>query len=286
MKQTLIAGVALVALGSGFAGAADLPAAPAPMAPVVAPVWTWTGFYIGANIGGIWNNSEYSVSPTGCFVDPTVMCGGALTNNALRSDVGKLNNNNNNNVGFTGGGQLGFNWQLGALVLGFETDINGTNLNANDSVNRALAAPLVGNFLHTVDEKLDWYGTVRGRIGVLPVHELLLYVTGGLAYGRLSSNTAVSFSTTTDAYAGAFSDTRVGWTAGGGAEWAFSPNWSAKIEYLYVDLGSITYADICTTAVCALFVPLPGYQTDLKTRENIVRFGINYRFGGPVVAKY
>src|SRR5262245_61201574 len=129
MKQTLIAGVALMALGSGFAGAADLPPAPAPMAPVVAPVWSWTGFYHGANIGGIWNNSEDTVSPAGCFVDPIVMCGGALANNALRSDVGKLNNNNNNNVGFTGGAQLGFNWQLGALLLGFETDINGTNLN-------------------------------------------------------------------------------------------------------------------------------------------------------------
>ena len=283
MKKTLIASIALVAASTGFASAADLPVKAAPMAPVVAPVWGWTGWYIGANVGAIWTDSEYTLSPSGCFLT-NVACGGGVPNNPLRSDVAKLNGNNS--VGVTGGGQFGYNWQMGTFLLGFETDINGTNLHPNDSVNRPLVAPLVGNFLHTVDEKLDWFGTVRGRIGVLPVPELLLYATGGLAYGRLSSNTAVSFSTTTDVYAGAFSDTRVGWTAGGGAEWAFSPNWSAKVEYLYIDLGSITYADICTTAVCALFVPPPGYQTDLKTRENIVRFGINYRFGGPVVAKY
>jgi outer membrane immunogenic protein len=282
MKKTLIASIALVAASTGFASAADLPVKAAPMAP--APVWGWTGFYIGANIGAIWSDSRDTVTPSGCFIIPTSLCGGPLTNNPLRSDTGNLSGSNS--VGVTGGGQIGYNWQLGTFLLGLEADINGSSLNANDSVNRPLAAPLVGNFLHSVNEKLDWFGTVRGRLGITPAPTWLLYVTGGLAYGHVSSNTGVSFTSTTDVYIGSFSDTRAGWTVGGGGEWAFSPNWSAKLEYLYVDLGRISYTDICVTPVCALFTPAPLYATDLRLHDHIVRVGINYRFGGPVVAKY
>jgi outer membrane immunogenic protein len=283
MKKILIASIALVAASTGFASAADLPVKAAPMAPVVAPVWGWTGWYIGANIGGIWTDTRDTVSPSGCFLT-NVACGGGLANNPLRTDVGHLNGSNS--AGVTGGGQFGYNWQMGTFLLGFETDINGTSLNASDSVNRPLVAPLTGNFLHTTNEKLDWFGTVRGRVGVLAAPTWLLYVTGGLAYGDVKSSTAVSFTSTTDAYIGSFSDTHVGWTVGGGAEWAFSPNWSAKLEYLYIDLGSVSYTNVCVTAVCGLFVPPPAYQTDLRLHENIVRFGINYRFGGPVIARY
>jgi outer membrane immunogenic protein len=285
MKKTLIASIALVAASTGFASAADLPVKAAPMAPVIAPVWGWTGWYIGANIGAIWSDSKDTVSPTGCFLNPAILCGGPLTNNPLRTDVGHLNSSNS--VGVTGGGQFGYNWQLGTFLAGFEADLNGSSLNASDAVSRPLAPPLVGLFNHTVNEKLDWFGTVRGRLGVLPAPTWLLYVTGGLAYGHVNSNTAVNFTAAGDTYVGSFSDTRVGWTVGGGAEWAFSPNWSAKLEYLYVDLGTASYADVCVTpAVCAVFAQAPTYQTDLRIHENIVRFGINYRFGGPVVARY
>jgi outer membrane immunogenic protein len=287
MKKTLIASIALVAASTGFASAADLPVKAAPMAPVVAPVWGWTGWYIGANIGGIWSDSEDTVRPIGCFVNPAILCGGPLTNNPLRTDVGNLNGSSNN-IGVTGGGQFGYNWQMGTFLLGFETDINGSSLNASDTVTRPLAAPLVGILNHTVNEKLDWFGTVRGRAGFLVAPTWLLYVTGGLAYGDVKSNSLINFTAGTDTYVGSFSDTRVGWTVGGGAEWAFSPNWSAKIEYLFVDLGTVSYADTCVTpaVICGGFAQAPAYATDLKIRENIVRFGINYRFGGPVVARY
>lgn len=287
MKKTLIASIALLAASTGLASAADLPVKAAPMAPVIAPVWGWTGWYIGANIGGIWTDSRDTLTPTGCFVNPAILCGGPLTNNPLRTDIGNLNGSNS--AGVTGGGQFGYNWQMGTWLLGFETDINGTSLKTNDTVTRALAAPLAGTFSHSVSEKLDWFGTVRGRIGVLPAPTWLLYATGGLAYGHVGSNTLANFSLAGDTYAGTFSDTRVGWTVGGGAEWAFSPNWSAKLEYLYVDLGTASYTDACVTvAICGVpaFAQAASYQTDLRMHEHIVRLGINYRFGGPVIAKY
>jgi outer membrane immunogenic protein len=83
--------------------------------------------------------------------------------------------------------------------------------------------------------------------------------------------------------------TRAGWTVGAGGEWMFAPNWSVKAEYLFVDLGTVGYNNVCITAVCAAFAPPPRYQTDLRVRENIARVGVNCHFnwgGGPVVAKY
>jgi outer membrane immunogenic protein len=121
---------------------------------------------------------------------------------------------------------------------------------------------------------------------LLATPTFLLYGTGGLAYGHVASTTLNSFTSTTDAYAASISTTRAGWTAGAGAEWMFAPNWSAKAEYLYIDLGTISYTVPCTTAVCTGLAPPPSYQTDLRVRDNIVRVGVNYHFGGPIVAKY
>src|SRR5262249_18389081 len=159
--------------------------------------------------------------------------------------------NGNDSVGVTGGGQFGYNWQMGTFVLGFETDINGSSLKSSDVVTRPLAPPLAGLFNHAVNEKLDWFGTARGPVGFLVAPQFLLYATGGLAYGHVNSNSLVNFTLAGDTYAGSLSDTRAGWTVGGGGEWAFSPNWSAKIEYLHIDLGTVSYTDICVTpAIC------------------------------------
>jgi outer membrane immunogenic protein len=249
------------------------------------PVFSWTGWYVGLNAGGIWSNSSDTVEPTGCFVTAP-LCGGALTNNPLRTDTGNLNHK----AGFTGGGQFGYNWQSGPAVFGLETDFNFSSLNTSDGVNRALAAPLVGNIVHTVNEKLDWFGTFRGRWGFTQAPTWLIYATGGLAYGHISSSSNIAFvnaGITNDTYVGSVSTTRVGWTVGGGTEWMFAPGWSAKAEYLFVDLGSVRYTDACITpAICGGFTPAATYQTDLRLRDNIFRGGINYHFGGPVVAKY
>ena len=154
---------------------------------------------------------------------------------------------------------------------------------------------------------LDYVGTVRGRLGWLFTPTLLLYGTGGLAYGGVTLNTATQVSNTafyisnwnvSPGFGGVnYSNTQVGWTAGGGLEWMFWPNWSAKVEYLYYDLGSVTQSfalPITTTYTyegnqyndAALF----GGQVRARLNGNIVRAGLNYHFNwgapAPVVAKY
>ena len=110
----------------------------------------------------------------------------------------------------------------------------------------------------------------------------MLYVTGGLAYGDVNYAAQTDFRPVgTTLYAADFNNTKVGWTVGAGAEWAFAQNWSAKVEYLYVDLGN-------ASATVNAIPLLPPFQVAYtwKTQENIVRVGVNYKFGGPVVAKY
>jgi outer membrane immunogenic protein len=279
MKRFVLAG-ALLAAAAAPALAADL-ARPAPVyvpPPVVVPIALWMGFYVGVNAGVAINDSSYNLYPTGCFVVPTVLCGGPLSNNPLRID-----SNNFTRASFTGGVQAGYNWQADIWLLGVETDFNYKGENETDSVNRILAAPLVGNFIHSVSDKLGWFGTVRARAGVLVMPTLLLYGTGGLAYGHVESNTSVAFTAAGDTYIGSTSTTKAGWTAGAGAEWRFAPNFSVKVEYLRVDLGSnLGNPNVCVTpaVICGGFVPAPSYQTDLRVRDNIIRAGVNYRFGG------
>jgi outer membrane immunogenic protein len=134
-------------------------------------------------------------------------------------------------------------------------------------------------------------------VGVTPTANLMIYSTGGLAYGGVRSNSQTNFGGTDanlipGATSGSFSDTRFGWTVGGGFEWMFASNWTAKLEYLYYDLGSVSYPTGATVVDPSLAGTLPGAQETVATRTstrfegNIVRVGLNYKFGGPVVAKY
>jgi outer membrane immunogenic protein len=268
--------------GVGTALAADLPLKAPP--PVVAPIYNWTGFYIGGNVGGAWNDTRDDVFPTGCFLT-SVTCGGGTALNPLRSDSVRLRGS-----GFTGGGQAGYNWQSGRFVGGIEGDINFLDINDSSFINRPVAAPLVGNFIHSETDKLQWFGTFRGRAGITVTPNFLIYATGGLAFGQVKSASSVSFTSTADTYAGTLDDTRAGWTVGGGGEWMISPQWSIKAEYLFIDLGKASYTQACTApGICTAppqVAPGATYQTDLRTRENIARVGLNYHFGGPIVAKY
>jgi outer membrane immunogenic protein len=195
-----------------------------------------------------------------------------------------------NSTGFIGGGQAGYNWQAGPMwVIGVETDISGTTLN------RTVSVPGLGDpsRIVTASEKLDWFGTVRGRIGVTPTDRALLYVTGGLAYGHANLSTALTrpgFSPGAppdgcggfnNCQSGSVSDTRIGWTVGGGLEWAFARNWSLKGEYLYYDLGTLSHA------MTDPFFPAI-FNASAGLKGSIARAGLNYKFdwGGPVVAKY
>jgi len=150
--------------------------------------------------------------------------------------------------GFVGGGQIGYNWQgASPLVLGIEADFQGTGQSRTDTV---------GAF--SLEQKLPWFGTVRGRIGYA-FDRVMLYATGGLAYG--------DYKLTVSGPGGSASDdaTKTGWTVGGGVEWMFAPQWSTKLEYLYIDTGD--------RDVTLFGVPFTG-----RAKDNIVRVGLNYHF--------
>jgi outer membrane immunogenic protein len=243
----------------------------------------WTGFYAGLNIGGGW--SANSVNPNGWapYLSPAT---GIITFAPGNFSGGS------NAGGVVGGGQIGYNYQFGpSFLVGVETDFQGTSMSSGGNNNYILYPdPFVaGAFLTPLTPggnagvSLNWFGTVRGRVGYLFTPTLLVYGTGGFAYGGGSSNR--------DFWFGDVSGTRTGWTAGGGVEWMFWPNWSAKVEYLYYDLGSVTMNSV-SIEPGALIIPAWGYvvQTQKRFDGNMVRAGLNYHFNwgapAPVVAKY
>jgi outer membrane immunogenic protein len=137
-----------------------------------------------------------------------------------------------------------------------------------------------------VDQKLRWFGTARGRVGFLPWDHVMLYVTGGAAFGEVESNATITSTATflfnapfTTFASGTATNTRAGYTVGGGSEWVLSGPWTAKLEYLFVDLGTVSNTFVGGGVV-------PTVVASSHVRDNIVRIGINYRFGGPVTASY
>jgi outer membrane immunogenic protein len=299
--------VAALALSAGAALAADLPSRKAPIAPPPPPPPMWTGFYVGLNAGYTWGNSNGQYQGVGpVAADPTWARGldqpAQLA--AFAAAASAAGSNSGNNGGFIGGGQIGYNWQvMNSFVAGMEADIQGVAGSGNGSQGLLRSVPVADGSVWTgattARGNLQYLGTVRGRLGWLAMPTLLLYGTGGLAYGGVSLNTAtVVF----DNAAGRplplgggvggvnFSNTQVGWTAGGGVEWMFMPNWSAKVEYLYYDLGTVTQnfaiasVDQLTNGA-AVF----GGQARARVNGNLVRAGVNYHFNwgaAPVVAKY
>jgi outer membrane immunogenic protein len=206
MKKTILAMAAASAIiVTGSASAADLPRGPAPYyAPPPVSVYSWTGPYAGVNLGYEW---------------------------------GKVTNSSIDPSGVAGGGQIGYNWQIGQVVLGVETDIQASA--ADDTF-----APY--KFSN------PWFGTLRGRAG-FAINNMLLYGTFGLAYGDIKAE----FGGIDE------SRTSVGWTGGVGMEVGFTQNWSAKIEYLYMDLASRSFS-------------LTGVDNGLQA--SYLRLGVNYHF--------
>jgi outer membrane immunogenic protein len=272
MKRLLCAALA-AAMTTGAALAADLPSRKdPPMAPPPPPPPMWTGFYLGLNAGGTWTSGGAGYATNWAVGEP------GETNALLRGSLpGSAAS------GFMGGGQVGYNWQLNSFVVGIEADMQGVagNSGAINSVDAAIDA-FTGDPYVTISNRsarLDYLGTVRGRLGWLFAPTLLVYGAGGLAYGGVSgSATSLMSSLVTDSGVGGglvFADTRVGWTAGGGLEWMFWPNWSAKVEYLRYDLGSIRSS--------ASFIEPGGtwgQASSVRQRfdGNLVRAGLNYHF--------
>jgi len=236
MKKILLAGVALAALSSA-ASAADLPSrvAPAPMIAAV-PLFTWTGFYVGVNAGYGWNSGNSS------YIDPAFGYGSSS------GDDG----------GFIGGGQVGYNYQIGSFVLGVEADLQYADVGNKSSGYYA------GYYTGSNDSD-GYFGTVRARAGVA-FDRALIYVTGGLAYGDIGNNNYAGLGTVNNYYFGNNNDdANWGWTLGGGVEYAFTNNLTAKIEGLYVNLDTKNSGGLY-------------YAGNGDTEFGVVRAGLNYKF--------
>ena len=256
----------------GLAAAADLPTSKgAPVAPVVyAPAFTWTGFYIGLNAGYAFGQGRSaSYYPANEYFN---------INNV--SPFGSYNTNVN---GFTGGGQIGYNWQTGNFVFGLEADIN--YVAGKKTASAVFDPPNLPTTFLRLRSELDYLGTVRARLGYAAMPNLMLYLTGGLAYGKTSNSSALDDEIPGPGwFYGRSSSTKVGWTVGAGGEYAFTRNITAKLEYLYYDLGSSSHLG---TPVFDADGVAP--RASFTNKGSIVRAGINYKFdfGGPsVVAKY
>jgi len=269
VKTFLLASLALGSLimPAVAADMAPAPYYPAPPPPLI-PVWSWTGFYIGANLGWA-GSSNNNLTNTGTDTG-TGGLGSALAAGLIPGTVGVSHN------GFIGGGQIGYNWQLGPFwVAGVETDFDGLGGNSSTSV---FAFPGVAGgavpFTTTFTSGLDTLGTVRARLGWLWTPALLAYATGGFAYGETKIGSSFTCPTCAPPAAAVISssNTATGWTVGAGLEWRFAPAWSVKAEYLYVDLGSrsdtITYN----------YGPTSTLTSTVNERDNIVRAGLNYKF--------
>ncbi len=246
-KKFILGAVAALVLGPAAVSAADLPV----KAPPPIPIYDWTGFYIGAAGGGSLGTSDQ--------LDPT---------------TGQSFTSGYNIKGGLFGGTLGYNWQVSSFVVGFEGNVSwvheyGFNLDVGPASTFITQGLSSAAFASSTTE--TWMATARGRFGYA-VNNLLFYATGG--YAAAGAEASVRDNTTNALLASATS-TRSGWTAGGGLEWGFAPNWSAKFEMLYMKFNSVTFNTV--QAEGPRTVPLD---------DTIARAGINYRFGGPVVARY
>lgn len=233
MNKVAIAIAAIAALIGTPALAADM-AVKAPPPPVAAPAYSWTGFYIGGNGGYAWGSSVQFF--TG---------GGGGTTHRYNID------------GWEGGGTLGYNWQIQQWVLGVETDFSGSHISGSSTVSTVRYG--CGTTCATT---VDDFGTLSARLGY-GWNNVLLYGTGGLAYGGIASNLD----------GGTATNWRTGWAAGAGAEYGFAPHWSAKLEWIYLNFSSFQW----TNAHNANF-NCTGINCSTDAKFNVIRAGVNYRF--------
>ena len=252
---SLLAATALATAAVSAASAADLPSQAPPPAPILAPIFTWTGFYVGGNLGAGWRDSNN---------DPVILTGPGVPGGL---EGGTLIFGNNNDATFTGGGQIGYNYQIGSWVIGAEADIQGIDSGNNSN---ALFIPgpgfAGGTFVPgEFDEGADWWGSVRLRAGVA-FDRFLVYATGGLAY----------------------TEDNTGWALGGGVEWALPVNWFGSsavtfgLEGLWVSIDQ----DDDSTRPIGTFTPVGGAPVNVFLPQNndeqeffVARAKLNFKFG-------
>ena len=264
------------------ASAADIGQRMYTKAPPVTAAKSWTGFYVGANVGYAWLDSHTSFSPND----------GASTfyTNFVGTPPVSFDHS-----GVTGGFQLGYNWQVSdRWVLGLEADLSLGDLKGSGASIATIAVPAVP-FSTVADSQIEWFSTIRARLGYVATPDLLLFATGGLAIARVeqsarynnltgssfisnaidgSSVLCASFST---CFAGASSDTNYGWTVGAGFEYALFGNFTLKAEYLYVRLEDNSF-NVTATNSTAGFAPATFTADFGRTDFHTARLGVNYRF--------
>ncbi len=322
MKRVLLAGIALTALATG-AMAADL--SPYYKAPLIGPAFTWGGFYVGANAGYAWSNDDVALGTTSTTSGqqngsstPTrdTLLGAATAASIAASVPGNFATSPH---GFLGGGQLGYNFQSGWFVYGVEADLDQADIKGSESLTgvgtatgpvfpfrRGTPIALTSTTSAYAEQNLDWFGTVRGRLGFTVWDRLLIYGTGGFAYGEgdstanystvqcanfhtrfiglTCSNSNTIVTGPTDA-GGSGSSGLTGWVYGAGLEYAFLPGWSVKAEWLHYDLGTLDYSlspsvftfqavfgSLHTHTVTTSSTASANYEGDLA------RIGLNYKF--------
>jgi len=237
MRRMVTTALSLLAL-NGLALAADLP--PPPPLPVE-DLPLWTGFYAGVNVGGGFGSSRNAFNIAGF---------------GLPSFETQL-------AGAVGGAEAGYNWETGPWVVGLEASFEGSGLSGARTA--PCLPPFCGALTASYEQKLDWFGTLRPRLGYA-VGNWLLYATGGGALGEVGADATASAGsfTATDRR----SQTRAGWTAGGGVEVELARNWSARIEYLHVDLGS----------GATTYLSYPPISNASRVSANVFTAGVNYHF--------
>jgi outer membrane immunogenic protein len=248
--------------------AADM-AVKAPPLPA-APVSTWTGYYLGLNAGGAWGRDELNAVPadpgTTAFFAPCFAAG------ACPRDYGR-----GHGTGGEIGGQAGYNMQINNYVLGIETDLQWTHANSNSAVANAGIGGFVP-FNGQATSTFDWFGTTRARVGILATPSMLLYGTGGVAYGSIKRRWTSNFPATVQLVNGTDRQGTYGWVAGAGAEWMLAPHWILGVEYLYMKFKSENFAATgfgsagCTALNCNYNVGSGGASL------NVARLKVDYKF--------
>ncbi|MGY3035564.1 outer membrane immunogenic protein [Bradyrhizobium sp. USDA 4354] len=291
MRRALAAVAVLASVASGAEAADQSPALFTKTRTVDASP-SWTGFYAGGNVGGAW--AKRSVNFAGDSVSAFLFNPGIPLLAPFPGQVA-FTAYDFSMSGVTGGLQAGYNWQLGGKWLaGVEGDLSAASLRGSGRETTPLLPPA---FTHTIsaEQKVDWWGTMRGRLGVLISPSVLLYGTGGFAVGGVRtfsdymfngpggayavSDTGTSFLCTSGStcFTGTNSRVQAGWTLGGGGEWRFAPRWSFKAEYLYVDLGK---SSVSAKALATGIGPNPSSYTAGLGRADfhVARVGVNYHF--------
>ncbi len=260
-KSTVVSAALSAVIGLGVASAADLPRPYTKAPPPVPVVSTWTGCYVGGNIG-------YGQQRT-------------RTTDVDHSNTGFADVGSDTGSGVVGGGQVGCDYQFASnWVVGIQGMFDGADVHGSHFAPFAYAIDNTEAF----SNKTNWFGTLTARLGYAVMPQALLYVKGGVAWVHTNYVDADPSGTIFVPYSGQASATRTGWTVGGGGEYLLGQNWSVFAEYNYIGLGSKTtpFTYSCG-AGCGFDDP---YLYSEKQNLQTVLVGLNYRFGGPIVAKY